>query len=122
MGHLKIYCDSCGSTWNVYSRDDWKDRRFRQCPVCGVCIERQTWERQILRAFGEMEDSTRELLKDHTGSHMPLFTVSYIPDVIFPNREPHGISAIREYIEELKEQSDITQLIIDKLLEGRNEE
>lgn len=84
MGHLKIYCDSCGCEWNVYHRDNWKDWKSRTCPICGKKISSQTWENQILMAFHEMEESNLELSKDHTGYHAPLFTVSYEPDVIFP--------------------------------------
>ena len=60
---------------------DWKDWKARTCPVCGKSIDPGTWDRQVLRAFGEMEDANIELLKDHQQSHGTLFTVSYIPDV-----------------------------------------
>ena len=30
-------------------------------------------------------DANRELIKDHTGYHSPLFTVDYIADHYFPN-------------------------------------
>ena len=68
-----------------------------------------------------MEDTTKELMKDHTGYHAPLFTVSYIPDVIFPNREPVGMNEIREAIADLRSEADMAQMIINKLFEGRTE-
>ncbi len=112
MGHLSIYCESCGSNWNVYHRDDWKDWKSRTCPVCGKMIDPGTWDRQILRAFGEMEDANCELVKDHTQSHEPLFTVSYIPDVLFPNR------GNTEEIEGLRDEIDNLQAVVKKLIDG----
>jgi len=102
MGHLKISCDGCGSSWIVYHRDDWKGWKARTCPVCGKAIDPGTWERQVLRGFGEMEDANLELMKDHTQSHGTLFTVSYIPDVVFPNKDDR-LDFLQEEVEDLKE-------------------
>ena len=103
MGHLSIHCDSCGSDWIVYHRDDWKHWKARTCPVCGKSIDQGTWERQILRAFGEMEDANRELMKDHAQYHGSMFTVSYIPDVVFSTKTQSDIvSQLREEIADLK--------------------
>ena len=103
MGHLNIYCDCCGSSWTVYHRDNWKDWKARTCPVCGNTIQESTWT-QVIRAFGEMEDSTLELVKDHTQTHGALFTVSYEPDVIYPNSKGSAeTEALREDIEELRD-------------------
>ena len=103
MGHLLIHCDGCGSEWVVYHRDDRKGWKARTCPVCGKSIDPGTWERQISRAFERMEDANLELMKDHAQSHGTLFTVSYIPDVIFPNRgRTEGVDQLREEVEELK--------------------
>lgn len=78
MGYLKISCGSCGGKWEVYAHQV-KDERANQCPHCFAEIDRQTWERQIIPAFGEMEDANRELVKDSTGYHGPLFKVGYLP-------------------------------------------
>ena len=102
MGHLKIHCDSCGSDWTVYHRDDWKDWKARTCPMCGETIDHQTWDDQILPAFGAMEDANRELYKDHAGYHGTLFTVTYEPDIIYPNKID-GLDELRAEIEELRE-------------------
>ena len=100
MGHLKITCDGCGGNWVVYHRDDWKDRRARTCPICGKSIDPGTWDRSILRAFGEMEDANLELAKDHSQSHGTLFTVDYISDVIFPNkRRDDDSELIRSFLD-----------------------
>lgn len=112
MGHLKIRCGGCGSDWIVYHRDDWKDWKARTCPVCGKSIPSGTWERQVLRAFGEMEDTARDLVNDHVGSHGTLFTVDYISDVVFPNDD----GGIREEIEDLRETIDGIRGVVKKLL------
>ena len=117
MGHLKIYCDSCGSEWNVYHRDDFKDWKARTCPVCGKSINSETWDRQVLRAFGEMEDASAELFKDSAQTHGTLFTISYIPDVIFPNRT-EGTDQLREEIEDLREGVDTLREVVKKLIDG----
>ena len=87
MGHLSIHCGGCGSDWIVYHRDDFKNWKARTCPVCGKATNPQTWEKQVLRAFGEMEDAGMELVKDHTQLHGTLFTVGYVPDVAFPSED-----------------------------------
>lgn len=106
MGVLKISCDYCGGSWEVYSRDI-KNEKARECPHCSHGIERQTWQNQILPAFAALEDANRELFKDHTGYLVPLFTVSYEPDLIFKNAEQGRITAdlsnIKADIEELWE-------------------
>lgn len=101
MGHLSIHCDACGSDWIVYPRDDWK---ARVCPVCGKAIDPGTWSREVKRAFAGMEAANMALAKDQALFHGALFTVSYIPDVIFPNKgNAEELDQLREEIEELKE-------------------
>lgn len=77
MGLLSIHCGGCGSDWEVYHMSNFKDWRARTCPVCGESIDPGTWDRQILRAFGEMEDANLELAKDHRQYDRTLFTVNY---------------------------------------------
>lgn len=103
MGVLKINCGYCGGSWEVYSRD-MKYDKARTCPHCLQSVERQTWDKQILPAFGMLDDANRELFKDHTGYHKTLFSVSYEPDIIFKNAErAQMISDIRADIEDLRE-------------------
>lgn len=116
MGHLKIHCDGCGSDWVVYHRDNWKDWKARTCPTCGKSIDQGTWDRQVLRAFGEMEDANLELVKDHTGYNGTLFTVSYIPDVVFPNVDRTG--QLQEEIRELKEGLEDLRSVVTRLLDS----
>ena len=118
MGHLKINCDCCGSSWNVYHRDDFKDWKARTCPMCGKSIDQATWDRQVLPAFGAMEDVSLELVKDHSQYHESLFTIDYIADVVFPNKgNSEIIDQLTEEIEDLRtEISDLkTKLIVFQL-------
>ena len=85
MGMIRIHCGYCGGTWEVYGRDEWGKTAARTCPHCDSRIDGQTWEKQILPAFGAMMDGNRELVKDHTGYNQPLFAVDYIEDHYFPD-------------------------------------
>lgn len=107
MGKLSIHCENCGSDWVVYHRDDWKNWKARTCPVCGKEIDPGTWGRSVLKGFGEMEDAQIELVKDHNRYHIPLFTISYLPDVEFPDKgNKEEIDQLKEEIECLKEGVD----------------
>lgn len=78
MGYMNIHCFSCRRVWWVYDRDNWKDEPARTCPHCGAQIDAQTWEKQVLPAFGMMGDANRELFKAHTGQNAQLFRIDYI--------------------------------------------
>ena len=78
MGYLRIHCSNCRRRWAVYDRDDWKSEASRTCPHCGVKINAQTWENQVLPAFGAMRDANMMLHKDHTGYKNPLFRVDFV--------------------------------------------
>lgn len=82
MAFLRIHCDVCGGTWEVYDRDR-KNDKARQCPHCFSEIDAQTWARQIVPAFCAVSDANRELYKDSTGYHTPLFTFDVIADHIY---------------------------------------
>ena len=75
---MVIKCGECKKAWEVYPRGAWTDDINRECPECGCCIEQQTWEREIVPAFGAFMDANRELIKDSTGYGTPLFSVDFI--------------------------------------------
>ena len=77
MAYMRIHCHHCGGTWEVYQRDDWKDDRARTCPHCFAEIDKQTWEHQIVPAFGAAADANAELIKDHHDKCRPIFTVDF---------------------------------------------
>lgn len=77
MGYLKLTCGECGREWEVYAHQ-MEDERANQCPHCFAEIDRQTWDQQIVPAFLGMDDANRELMKDSTGYHKPLFHANYL--------------------------------------------
>lgn len=78
---LRIHCNNCGGTWDVYSRDNWKNDTARQCPHCFESVPPYTWQAEVIPAFASMMDANRELHKVHTGYGKTLFTVDFIADV-----------------------------------------
>lgn len=78
MGYLRIHCANCCRRWSVYGVGNWRSETARTCPHCGAQIDAQTWEKQVLPAFGMMSDANRELIKDHAGYSTPLFRVDFI--------------------------------------------
>lgn len=82
MGYLIIHCGACGLSWELYHRDLYS-KLHRECPHCGKVIDEQTYERQILPAWGAMIDANTELFKDHTQEHRAIFTVDFKADHIF---------------------------------------
>ena len=92
MAYMIIHCDYCGQSWEVYGSRDWNKNKNRECPHCQHKIDRQTWKNEILPAFGSFSDVNRELFKDHTGNHTPLFTIDFVSDHVFRKvREPHEV-------------------------------
>ena len=82
MGYMRIKCHYCGGTWEVYPKTITEGRT---CPHCSKSIEKQTWDKQIIPAFLALDDANRELVKDSSGYHTPLFEVSYEADSVFRN-------------------------------------
>ena len=83
MAYLQIHCDYCGGKWDVYKRDI-KNERARQCPHCFQEIDRQSWEKEVIPAFGMVEDANAELYKDHC-DRKPLFYFDVVANLIFTN-------------------------------------
>lgn len=103
MGCLRIYCGTCGGSWDVRSGEDWHSRRSRTCPGCESAIDGQTWEKQILPALGGMLDANMELRKDHTGYGTPMFRVEYIEDPKQEDQEAPDISEIEARLDDLED-------------------
>lgn len=93
MGYMRIKCHYCGGTWEVYGRSVTgvssptiiSGDCPRTCPHCFKAIEKQTWDKQIIPAFLALDDANRELVKDSSGYHTPLFEVNYEADSVFRN-------------------------------------
>jgi len=104
MAYLKIHCDVCGGTWEIYHRDNWKDDKARQCPHCMSAIDRQTWHRFVLPALGAVKDANEELYKIHAGYHAPLFSFDVVADHLYQNRNASDYSQVMnelQYIEDI---------------------
>ena len=88
MSYMKIHCDYCGGSWEVY---EWTldHEKSRYCPHYFSKIDEQTWKNQVLPAYASVCDANRELVKDFTGSHIPLFSVDVISDYYFRKRGEH---------------------------------
>ena len=106
MGFIRIHCDYCGGTWEVYGRDNYKETQYRTWPHCFSKIYGQDWMNHVLPAFGAMMDANRELIKTHTGYHAPLFTVDYVEDFYFPDAKAEAETAamnLQNSVDDLRE-------------------
>ena len=83
MAYIKIHCDYCGGTWDVYKRDV-ASTNARQCPQCFQEIDAQSWKKEVVPAFCSVEDANAELYKDHC-DRKPLFYFDVIANHIFEN-------------------------------------
>lgn len=81
MGYLRIYCDYCGGTWEIYKQNTGAPC----CPHCLKRINENTWEQTIIPAWNALEKANRELIKDSIGYKNPLFAVDFIADTVFEN-------------------------------------
>ena len=89
MAYLKIYCESCGGTWDVYSRDIMNNNA-RICPHCGQKIDRRAWESDVIPAFDATQKANAELFKDHVDTHRPLFSFDVVANHLYANRRSTG--------------------------------
>ena len=120
MGYLTVDCNTCGGSWNVYHATNWSDDVTRTCPHCFAEIDPQTWENQVLPAFGSMTDANMELLRDNLGQHTPLFRIHYTEDQEMKDPRAEELEELRSRIEELEAKLDgMTDPLTVALLEGR---
>lgn len=82
MVYMKVHCDSCGGTWEVYARSRGLDPA-RVCPHCGRRIDAGTWKNRVLPAFDAVKAATVELAHDSADKHLPMFQVDFIADSLF---------------------------------------
>lgn len=101
MGFLRIYCGSCRQTWDIYSRDDYHDWKAMTCPHCFEQIDPGLWEKQILPAFGAMEDANRELRKEQEQYGGKPFSISYHPGNLAKDDLRDDVNALRIEIDRL---------------------
>ena len=90
MGVLKVQCYKCGSRYQV-NAGMIKHTEANMCPYCYAELPRDTWERIVIPAFGELEDANRELIKEHSGYvDTPLFQICYAPSKAFRKNKYTG--------------------------------
>ncbi len=82
MGMLRVRCEQCKGTWDVYGARDFTNDHNRVCPHCGHKVESMAWHTHVLPAFAAMMEANRELIRMHV-EHGPLFTVDYVEDCVF---------------------------------------
>lgn len=88
MGYLKVYCSSCGGTYDIYKRN-LKDPASAICPHCDKRMYRTTFE-ALHNAFDSMEKANLAIAQDAVEHHLPLFTVDYVNDSIYENAKLSG--------------------------------
>ena len=127
MGYMSIHCGNCGNGWEIHEGDNWNDDKARECPYCCNKIDFQTWNREVIPAFGSVADANRELFKNHTGYNETLFRFDVISDPIILQEENNMSTAeVRKEIEtgwvaldssrhELIELTSLVELIADVL-------
>lgn len=98
MVYMNIKCGSCGGSWTVYDHEDWKHWRARTCPHCKAKIDEQVYRNAVLTAFCECMDAEKELIKQHTGYHTPLFSVDIKSDSLFKNDDTHALKQLTEAV------------------------
>ena len=102
MAYMRVYCDVCGGTWEVYQRQAREDSA-RQCPHCYAKINRNIWKKKVLPAFVAVQEINVELYKDHASNHTPLFTVDIVADHLYKSyqtrHENAGSCPVKEVLD-----------------------
>ena len=87
MGVLKVQCYKCRSRYQI-NAGMIHHIEANKCPYCFAELPRDTWERIVVPAFGELEDANRELYKEHSGYiDTPLFQIGYTPSKPYKREE-----------------------------------
>lgn len=102
MGYMVVTCGYCHQKWHVYGSRDFNDRDARRCPHCQTEIDQQLWERQVLPAFGALQDTNRELYKHSVGTHTALFQIDYVEDMTW-DTTPQNVEIIADRLEGLED-------------------
>ena len=80
---MKIYCDYCGQTWEVYARDEPQRPTASRCPHCGKAkVKPETWK-EMIDCMKHVEEVNMMLAIDHANECYIPFAVSYLADSPF---------------------------------------
>lgn len=58
---MRILCPRCHNSWEIYQTSNWNSNTANHCPMCFKTIDRQTWDKFIVPAFGGAIDADCEL-------------------------------------------------------------
>lgn len=122
MGYLRIHCDYCGGTWEVYRIKGVCPDHGRICPHCGQKIDPEAWDTRVIPAFKRMNEANVDVNRIQNEYHGPNFMVDYIEDCFFPAASKgtrSQISRLDDKVEELRDAfSDLTETVA-ALMGGR---
>lgn len=90
MAYLKIHCETCGDTWEVYHRDRDANDKARQCPHCNAKIDWHVWRNEVVPALEAVHNANAALSQDHAAHHRQLFTFDVVADHLYRNRRSSG--------------------------------
>lgn len=80
---MKIYCDYCGQTWEVYPSGEPMRPSASKCPHCGAAkVKPETW-REMVDCLKHVDKVNMMLASDHVNERYIQFAVSYLADSPF---------------------------------------
>ena len=76
---LKIRCDSCHQSWEVYEYNLQSGSAVRTCPHCDAVMQKETYD-QVISTFLKAKRVNERFAADSVNKNAPLFAVSFIED------------------------------------------
>lgn len=80
--YMRIWCQRCGGTFEIYGRDDVRSHKARTCPHCQERATGETWAK-VAEAFDAYKEAAMALYADRTAKTR--FTVDFIDDSVYEN-------------------------------------
>ena len=79
---MRVWCQRCGGTFELYSRDDVWSYKARTCPHCQERATGEAWA-MVIGAFEAYKAASRALYEDNTTKTR--FTVDFLDDTVYKN-------------------------------------
>lgn len=79
---MRIWCQRCGGSYEVYDRDDVRCNKARTCPHCQEKVTAAVWEK-VVEAHDAYKLAELALASDDTSKTR--FTVDFMDDSIYKN-------------------------------------
>lgn len=80
--YMRIWCQRCGGTFELYQRDDVRSHKARTCPHCQERATGEAWDK-VVKAYDAYKAASMALWEDRTSKTR--FTVDFIDDSIYSN-------------------------------------